>query len=157
MSERNAGVGGGCQRGCNAGHDHERDAGFDERFGFFTAASKYKRIAALEPHNGFTLARQTDQNAFDVTLRAAEAAAFFPHEDAFGVGAGDSENFGRDQIIVNDHIRFSDEAVGLAREQLRVTGAGTDDSDKVSTRLLHISLSVIINVVTRLLMATGSI
>ena len=78
VRERHAGIGRRGERGGDAGHDLERNAGVDERLGLLAAAAEDERIAALEADDGFALAREADERALDVALRAAEAAAFFP-------------------------------------------------------------------------------
>ena len=51
MRDRNAGEGRRRNRARHARHDVERDAGVDERRGFFAAAPEHERVAALQPHD----------------------------------------------------------------------------------------------------------
>ena len=51
MGHRDAGVGGHRDRGADAGHHLEGDAGLRQRQGLLAAAAEHERVAALEPHH----------------------------------------------------------------------------------------------------------
>jgi hypothetical protein len=134
VRQRHARVSRRRERGGHAWDDFERDASFDERFGLFAAAAKYKRIAAFESDDFFAFAGQEDKRALDVPLRAAKAAALFSDKHALGVGPGQRENFRGHQIVMHNRIGLADQPKRLEGQQLGIPWAGTNEENRADVR-----------------------
>ena len=105
----------------------KRDAGFSQGLGFFAAATKNKRVAAFEAHDIFPFARETDERAFNVALRAAEAATLLADENALRIRPDQREDFRRDEVVVDHGIGLLNETMRFQREKLRVAGTRSDE------------------------------
>ena len=82
IGQRDARVGRRADRGRDARHDFERDAGAAQHPQFLAAAAEDERVAALEAHDRAAAARVFDQQGVDPRLRHRRAAAFLADVDA---------------------------------------------------------------------------
>jgi len=123
MRERNAERGGGGLSGGDAGDDFDRDACFLGGEEFFAGAAENERVAAFEAQDVFAGAGVCDHEGVDVVLAAGGAIAHFADGDFFGFRAGQREDFGGDEGIVEDDVRRFEGAQGFERQQFRIAGA----------------------------------
>ena len=126
MRQRNPGVGGASIRGCDAGHHFEMDTGLVQRFQFLTAATEHERIATLEPHHARAAAGMVDQQAMDPGLIDARSLRLFADIDHLRIAARHRQDFGADQMVVQDHVGFVQGAQCAQGQQAGIAGAGTD-------------------------------
>ena len=129
MGEGHARIGGGGECGGHARDDLKRDAGLDEGLGLFATAAKDEGIAALEAHDVFAGASETDEDAFDLALGAAEATALLADKHPFSGGIGQRQNLRSDQVVVHNGVRLTQQTEGFARQKLRIAGTGADQED----------------------------
>ena len=87
MRDGDAGVRRRRNRGCNARHNFKIDSRRHQRFGFFPAPAKHKRITALEANHIFPEPRFLDQQCVDFILRKRFFAGALSRKNNFGVWA----------------------------------------------------------------------
>ena len=104
MSDGNSGVGWRRNRRCNTWHNFKIDSRRHQRFGFFPAPAKNKRIATLEANHIFSEPRFLDQQCVDFVLRKRFFAGSLSGKNDFGVWAGPPQHLGIDERVVNDDV-----------------------------------------------------
>ncbi len=100
MRYGNSRVGGRGNGRRNPGDDFERDTGFAQRFGFFTAATKDERIAALEAYDAPAPARPRQHQGVNFGLRHRMIAAAFADEDAFALDGRERDDRIRGERVI---------------------------------------------------------
>ena len=124
VRERNTGVIRRGDDGRNARHDFKLDFRRRECLGFFRAATKNVRIAALEPHDSFSFARFFDDQVVDLFLRKICALAA---RNDFRLRAREPEQNRIHEQVINDHVRAPEQFRAAQREQARVARPGADE------------------------------
>jgi hypothetical protein len=129
MRDRNPGVCGSGQRGRNARHDLERDAGRGQLLRFFATASEDERIAAFEPDDRFPFLRFVDQELVDLLLRQRVFRCTLADVDNFRALRRAIRDGVGDESIDGDEIGACDEVRGADRQETGIAGTGTDEKD----------------------------
>ena len=101
------------------------DAGLD----FLVQPAKDGRITGFEPHNLRAVLRVGGNQRVDIRLRHGRAKALFARVQHHRLAAGQFENFGRDQPVIDHHIRLIEQLAGLVRQKIGVPGTCTDEID----------------------------
>ena len=105
MGKRNAGVRRHGNGRAYPGYDFEVNTGVSERLGFFAAAPEHERITAFEPDDFMTRARVCDENAVDLFLGDAMAAAPFTNENLDRLRSRLFQEGWIDQLVVSGSRR----------------------------------------------------
>src|SRR5258705_8151877 len=124
MRHRNSSELGRGDRGTDAGHHLERDAGHRERERFLGAAAEHERIAALEAYHALALASGADHQPVDRILPDALAPRALA--DAEALRPGESPQRMRiDERVEQYQVRLLEIRDALLRPQVRITRPGT--------------------------------
>ena len=126
MRHRNSGVGRPGDRRGNSRHNFKFNSGIDDRFCFFRAASKNKRIAALQPDNLFSCARLFDQEHVDFFLTEGVFAGLLSDVNDLCIITRPTQHFWIRQMIVHDHVRLLDALLRAQRDQAEIARPGPD-------------------------------
>ena len=129
VRERDARGRGRPERRGDPGHDLEGNARRRELLGLFAAAAEDERVAALEPHDVLSLERALDDQRMDARLVVPAAARAAAHRDALGSGGGERQDAGGHELVVRDHGRAREEAMGAHRQELGIARARADQPD----------------------------
>jgi hypothetical protein len=129
MGDRDSGQGGRGHGRADAGHDLERDAGLGERERLLASAAEHEGIAALEAHDALAALGGADHDAVDLLLGDVMPARALPHVEALGL-ARELQDGGVHEGVVEDEVGLGQPRRCLAREQLRISGAGPDEGDE---------------------------
>ena len=95
----------------------------------FTSTPEDKRIAPLEPDDGFVLLGGLVDHFVDLLLRESMVAVFLAHVDKLAAVFGLFEDLRVGKAIVNDHIGFADHPQRFEGEQFNVAGTGSGEVD----------------------------
>src|SRR5439155_15619179 len=107
--------------------DLDIDAERAQMLRFFTAATEYEGVAALEPHDALALQRLGGHQLFDEGLRRARAAAALADVDDARRFARVAQHAIADQVVDQQHAGRANRADRLDRQQLGVARAGADE------------------------------
>ena len=130
VGHRDAGVGGSGDARGDARHDLERDAGLQAHERLLAAAAEHERVTALQPHHVPPGPRVVEQQPVGLRLRHLLAAALLADVVQLGVGARAGERLGRDQPVVQDHVRARDQLRGAHGQQAGVARPRADQVDR---------------------------
>ena len=133
MGERDAGIIRRCHDGRNAGDDLERNFFCHERLGFFAAAPKNKRVAALEPNDAQAASAPIDQQRADFFLRVSVVRFLLADIETFRPRRREIEKVRARKVVVENRIGLSEKTPGLERNQFRIARPGTHQVDLVHT------------------------
>jgi hypothetical protein len=109
------------KRGRDAGDDLEPQPRRRERFRFFTAATKQKRVASLQTHNALSFARLLHEQGIDLFLGKRMLAGFFPRIDDLRPRRSPCQDLGIAEIIIHDHLGALDHLFHFEGHQPDVT------------------------------------
>ncbi len=129
MGQRNAGDGGAAGRRGDSGHHLERDAMADQDRHLLAAAAEQERVAALEPQHAPAVARQAHHQGADVVLRHRPVAAALADIDTLRRAPHQFENFGRDQPVMQHHLRATHQPQRAQSQKIGIAGPGSDQID----------------------------
>ena len=115
--------------GGHARHDAERHAGCGQRQRLLAAAPEHQGIAALEPHDAQTLARELDQALVDLELPRALAPGPLADRLEARRRAAQRQDLRRHQRIVQDHVGLLERVQRVQGEQARIARPGADQPD----------------------------
>ena len=127
VRERNAAVGRDSQRRSNTGHHFERNARVRQRFQFFAAASKDKRVAAFEPHHVQAAARAVDHHGADFFLRKSVHRFLFADVNALAILGREFEQVLVGQVVVKDGVGDREQLAPFPGDEAGVAGARADE------------------------------
>jgi hypothetical protein len=127
--ERKSGEGGGSESGGDSGDDLKGNGGGGEGFNLFGGAAKEERVATLETNDAGAGASVLDHQAVDFFLGNGLAAAALADVLKEGSVGGEGEDFGGDEIVVEQAGGGSDEGVGAQGEQVERAWSGADEID----------------------------
>ena len=122
----------GCDGGRGGGdprHDVPADAMGVHGVDLFVQAAKDGGVAGFQTDHLGPRLRVFDQQIVDGFLRGRGAEAFLAHVDHQRLAAGEFEDLGADQPVVDHHIGLVQSAARLEGQQFGVTGAATDKSN----------------------------
>ena len=108
MGHRYSRRGGGGEGRRHAGDDLERNAGFDQRLGLFSAASEHERIAALQPHDRPAALGKRDEQGADQLLGDALTRPL-ADVDELCRRVDEVEHAVADEGVVNNHIGLGEQ------------------------------------------------
>ena len=129
VRQRDAGVGEAADPGRDPRHHPERHAGRGQRERLLAAAPEHERIAALEAQHAQAGARKLDQALVDPELRRARPSGALADRLEAGGRAGERQDLGRHQGVVQDDIGAGQRMGGVQREQAGVARPGADQPD----------------------------
>src|SRR5207302_1930099 len=113
----------------HAGDDRKRYARCRQRLRLLAASPEHERIAPFEPHDSPPGRAVLYKHSLDLRLRGRLAAAPLAHVDELGIRARVLERAGRDQPVINDHLRRRDQLERSRREQAGVPRPGPHEVD----------------------------
>ena len=119
-----AGVGGGRDRGRDAGNDLERDAGVVQGLGLFTTSPVDERISALQADDPLPLRGQEHQEMVELILLEDVAAVRLADEDALGPVGSQVEEIGMGEAVVDDDVGLGEEVPALHGDEPGIAGSG---------------------------------
>ena len=126
IGERNAQRSGGGIRGSNARHDFKCDFCGTQPFEFFVEAAKDSRIAALQAHHLLAFARCVHHERINFALGNFFHTAALADVDYDGAPAGQREDRGADQIVVQHEVRLPKQAMSFEGEEFRIARTSAD-------------------------------
>jgi len=115
--------------GSDAGTDPHRDALAAAGGDFFGRSSENRWIAPLQPDHPQAAPCGCDNEIIYAGLILGVAARAFAHADDLAIDSQERQYVGSDQRIVKDDIRCPEQALGLARKEFGIAGAGPDQPD----------------------------
>jgi hypothetical protein len=107
-------------------HHLEADAGGGERLRLLAAAAEHERVAALQAHDPVPGSSELDELRVDLLLRGSRCPRLLAHVAELGVGARALECTGRDQAVVEDHLRRGDQLQSTPSHQPGIARASAD-------------------------------
>src|ERR1700730_13359247 len=124
MSDRNPGI--SRYRDCGADSwDHfEIDSSSGQCLRLFSASSKNKWIAALEPHDVLSGTSPLDDEVIDFGLSQRMAACLFPRGNDFCIRRSPFQDFRIAEVIIDNHIRMFDRLLRPQSHQPKVPRTG---------------------------------
>src|SRR5262245_9291582 len=122
----------------NSRHNFKRNSRLGQRARLFAAASKDKRVAALQPAHVLAFARLLDHEPVDVFLLGAFFARFLSNADDLGFRAGFFEQMQVDQAVMKDDVGFAEARQAPHGDQVGVSRAGANDVN--GSGVLHDSI-----------------
>ena len=129
VGQRYARIAGGGTGSGNTGDHLEGNMVPGQQLDFLAAPTEDKRIAALEAHYPLALLGHFQQQCVDLLLWQAVVGAGLAHVDALGIAPGQLDDGRRHQAIIEHHIRALQQAQGLERQQVGITGTGAQQVD----------------------------
>ena len=127
MRHGNTRIGRGGNGAADARHFFKGHASCHQFFGFFAAASKDVRVAALETGHNLAFLGLAHKQGVDLVLRQGMVARHLAHIDFFRVGAGVPEQAVVGQGVVHHHIGGGQGITPLEGQQARISGTGSDE------------------------------
>ena len=137
MRERNAAVGGDSQRRGHARNHFERDARFNQRFHFLTAAAEDERVAALQPNDREPAPRALDHHGADLFLREGVHGFLLADVDALAILAREIEQVLVGKMIVEHGVGEGEQLAALPGDEVRVARAGSNQIDLTHVTVAH--------------------
>ena len=129
MGHGNAGMAGHGEGRRDAGNHFAGDSGRDEGLDLFGPAAEKVRIAALQPHDRFSLPGGGDHPPVDLLLEHLAAAVRMAQRNLFGRRRHVLEQLGIDQVVVEHQVGLG-QALGAAKgNQAGIAGTGSDQID----------------------------
>ncbi len=121
MCQRNPGRRGRAQSRRHARNDLERNIISAQDLDLFTGTPKDQRVATLQSNNAQSRSRQCDHQEMDLFLADFLFSAALAHVVNPGGRWNEFEDFGRDQVVVQNGFGSSQHAKSLQRQQLGIT------------------------------------
>src|SRR5258708_14432563 len=108
MSDRNPGISRYRDRGADSWDYVETHCRSGQRLRLFSASSKNKWIAALEPHDVFSGTSPLDDEVIDFSLSQRMPACLFPGVNDFCIRRSPFQDFRIAEVVIDNHIRMFD-------------------------------------------------
>src|SRR5579863_9787306 len=123
-----------CRGGCAESRSDARNnlagnPGRAQRFNFLPRASENQRVARLQTNDLPASFRKSDHQEIDLFLTNTFAAGTLPHTMKLGRRRNETQNLGRDQIVVKHNLGALQQAQSLHCKQLRITRPRTHQVD----------------------------
>ena len=122
MRDGNTAEGWRSDRARNAGDHLERDVCLSERKAFFTAASKYERIASFQANHAPASSGPVDKYAINGLLGHGMLPGRFSGIDAFGVHSDEIQKVGVDESIEYHYLGMAEKAESACGDQIGISG-----------------------------------
>ena len=122
MRQRNSGCGSGTEGRCDTGNDFVFDVGPAQRVHLFAGAAEDQRVSTLQANDLRSCSGARHHQKVDLLLPDSFAAAPLAHVLNLGGRRNQSQDFGRDQVVVQHDVgrpeqpqRFHRQQFGIAR------------------------------------------
>jgi len=130
VGERETGTRGPGQQGADPGNHLEGNAGGFEGLGLLATPPEHERVAPLEPGHPLAGLGLLDQQPLDVGLPGAGPTAALAHGQDQGLRWEVLEETRVQEGVVEDHLRRLQGPQAPHRDEVGVSGAGTDEADE---------------------------